>query len=305
MTQDTIESFCRLITLYGRAITQTGTDLPEGIEEEVRKDPRRACERLNDLALSCGAIDDQLDRTLASVYVSMDAADARTTPGSYGQDKLSNALARSRRPRREATPAKPVQQEAPAEKAANASATGTEAARTATEGEAGATPPVEATATAAPAKAMATTPQTTSKPRRRRTKSADASQSKPATEPLAATPADESAPADEPTPEAQPAAPATESVSAAPEPTPKPTAPATESAPAATPEPEATPALEPTGAQDRADYLLTVDQSAAIIGCSKQKVYKLIKDGTLPAKKINGMWRLSADAVTSLAAANK
>lgn len=302
MTQDTIESFCRLITLYGRAITQTGTDLPEGIEEEVRKNPRHACERLNDLALSCGAIDDQLDRTLASVYVSMDAADARTTPGSYGQDKLSNALARSRRPRREATPAKPVQQEAPAEKAVNASATGTEAARTATEGEAGATPPVEATAAAA---------QTTSKPRRRRTKTADTSQSKPATEPLAATPADKSAPADEPTPEAQPAAPATESVSAAPEPAPKPTAPATEPAPAATPEPEAapepstTPAPEPTEAQARTDYLLTVDQSAAIIGCSKQKVYKLIKDGTLPAKKINGMWRLSADAVTSLAAANK
>lgn len=298
MTQDTIESFCRLITLYGRAITQTGTDLPEGIEEEVRKDPRHACERLNDLALSCGAIDDQLDRTLATVYVSMDAADARTAPGSYGQDKLSNALARSRRQRRsETAQAKPAQQEAPAEKAASASATETEDTGAAAEGEAKAAAQTEATATA---------PQTTNKPRRRRTKTTEASQSKSAATSTTV------APADEPTPEAQPAAPAAEPAPAGPEPAPTAAEPATaapEPAPAPTPEtapePAATPAPEPDKPQARVDYVLTVDQSAAIIGCSKQKIYKLIKDGTLPAKKINGMWRLSADAVTSLAAAAK
>ena len=51
--------------------------IPDSAIEQLATDPLGTCEKLNELALSCGAIDEGVDAALAAVYESMDAADAR------------------------------------------------------------------------------------------------------------------------------------------------------------------------------------------------------------------------------------
>ena len=274
MTQETVEAFCRLVTLYARALVNADVDVPADLAERVAREPRAACETMNALALSCGAIDDQLDRLLATVYASMDAADARTTPGAEAGALLARtyerAAERAARPKPAPTPApapEPAVEPAPAAAHAPEPSPSPAGEKTGTP-VASASPDAEAT------------------PRRRRTRAAKPDASA-ATEPDAASPV-----APEPAPEAaaesQPVAmPAVTDTAAAPS--------ASPAAPA-TPEPEATPAPVE-------DQTLTVDQTAAILGTTRQKVYKLIEAGTLPAHKKGRSWQISAAAVTALAAA--
>ena len=42
-------------------------------------------------------------------------------------------------------------------------------------------------------------------------------------------------------------------------------------------------------------------KAAAALGVSWHTVIRMIKDGTLPARKVRGQWRIPADAIRSLA----
>ena len=77
MRTETSEALGRLVSIFVAAIEGAGEVIPDSAIEQLATDPLGTCEKLNELALSCGAIDEGVDATLAAVYESMDAADAR------------------------------------------------------------------------------------------------------------------------------------------------------------------------------------------------------------------------------------
>lgn len=77
MKPETAEAYERLVSTFVAAIEASGADVPESTVEKLASEPLAACEELNEFALSCGAVSDEVDAALAAIYESMDAADAR------------------------------------------------------------------------------------------------------------------------------------------------------------------------------------------------------------------------------------
>lgn len=299
MKYETTEAFCRLTSLFVKAILDVGSELPEGIDERLAANPRSACEELNSLALSCGAVTGALDHSLAMVYQGMDAADARTQPDEQDAADIHRAFERAVRLHEIAAAQARAEEEAraAAEQAAAEQAAAEQAAKEAAEPQP-AEPPAEQPAEEKPRKRRGRKPKNqaaqlelsvpTEEP------AVNAAAAEAAVEPVAApAPIVEAAEA-ESVPNAAPAAEAETS----PEPTPEPA-----NAPEPVPEAvaEAKPAAEPAAQADDG-ATLSADQAAAILGMTKPEVYKLIKAGELPAVKKGRSWHLSAAAVTARAA---
>ena len=301
MRTETSEALARLVGCFVAAIEDTGTQIPSDIVEHLTENPLKSCEALNDLALSCGAIDDSLDAALAAIYESMDAADARGEVDEFTAERIARTWVRTHRePEPEPEPEPEVyeghgdaadEQEMPAEetpqpkkKRRNRKQKADEAAESnvaeASDQEAapepGPTPepvPVEdAAENSAP-----------EKPKRRRVRKAE----KPAAETT------------EPVGHVENAAAAVAGENAQPEET----APTTEATPVANDEPATAADAQPEPAASPAPSgeTLSVDQAVAILGVSRPTIYKLIESGELPASKKGRSWRISAAAVSERA----
>lgn len=309
MRTETSEALARLVGCFVAAIEDTGTQIPSDVVEHLTENPLKSCETLNDLALSCGAIDDALDAALAAIYESMDAADARGEVDEFTAERIARTWVRTHRepepepepelepepePEPEAyeghgsaadereTPAEETPQ--PKKKRRNRKQKADEAAESnvakADDQEAAQEP--EPTPEPAPVE-DATESSVPEKPKRRRARKAEKPAAE-ATEPVA--PIEDAAPAavgeDAQPEEATPTTGAT--LVANDEPA---------TAPDAQPEPAAAPA--PSG------ETLSVDQAVAILGVSRPTIYKLIESGELPASKKGRSWRISAAAVSERA----
>lgn len=120
MRNETTEALCRLVTMFVTAIEREGATIPEQLVGQIATDPLKACEGLNELALTCGAVDDELDAALAAIYESMDASDARGAADDHTRERVLRAFDEAHRepepePEHESEPA-----EQPAESAASA-----------------------------------------------------------------------------------------------------------------------------------------------------------------------------------------
>lgn len=308
MRTETSEAFSRLVTTFVIAIEDAGGTLPADMEQRLTSSPLKACELLNELALTCGGIDPDTDSVLAAIYESMDAADARTPLDEAGAARIVRALNRAHKepaaPKPEPTPApahaEPEVWESPArdDEATDQGAEGT-----------GPKPAEE----------------TERKPGRR-SRAARARQEKPerngqdaGTEAAVAAAADEASPQPEhktrrsrhvAARDATPAAGDGEASAPSPEPAPSGSE-GDKEAPAevAATEPEAgaKAAKAPAGPARSAEEagitgdVLTVDQAIAALGLSRPTIYKFIENGKLPAFKKGRSWQISADAVAALA----
>lgn len=307
MRTETSEALARLVGCFVAAIEDTGTQIPSDVVEHLTENPLKSCEALNDLALSCGAIDDSLDAALAAIYESMDAADARGEVDEFTAERIARTWVRTHRepePEPEPEPGPEPEpevyeghgsaaneqemsaEEAPqpkkkrrnrkqkADEAAESNVTRADDQEVAQESE--------PTPEPAPVK-DATENSVPEKPKRRRARKAEKPAAE-ATEPVA--PVEDAAPtvADEDA-QSEEAAPTTEAAPVAND------EPAT--AADAQPEPAASPA--PSG------ETLSVDQAVAILGVSRPTIYKLIESGELPASKKGRSWRISAAAVSERA----
>ena len=330
MKPTTIEAFSRLVALYVTSIEAAGADVPADVVRKLGTDPVKACEQLNELALSSGTLSREIDSAIAAIYESMDAADARSAATDEVRLALEAAYAGAHQERAvEPEPALPSEAPEPDPAAEAPSADDAVSAQASDEA----------------------VPEPDAKPKRRsrktRTKAADAktqptegepgesaqeagseapeqagdsAQAKPtvgdaagsAVQDAAANAPQSDAPA---TVSAEAAAPeATEPAASRPEATPAPTpAEATPAAatkpeaaaaaptPAATPEPAAGAPAAPAAGAPFEGEVLTVDQTLAALGISRPTVYKLIESGKLPAYKKGRSWQISAEAVAALA----
>lgn len=309
MRTETSEALARLVGCFVAAIEDTGTQIPSDIVEHLTENPLKSCEALNDLALSCGAIDDSLDAALAAIYESMDATDARGEVDEFTAERIARTWVRTHRepepepdpePEPEPEP-KPEayeghgsaasEQEMPAEetpqpkkKRRNRKQKADEAAESNVAKADGQEAAQESEPAPEPAPVEeATGDSVPEKPKRRRARKAEKPAAE-ATEPVA--PVEDVAPAAAgEDAQSEEAAPTTE------------TTPVANDEPAAAadaqPEPAATPA--PSG------ETLSVDQAIAILGVSRPTIYKLIESGELPASKKGRSWRISAAAVSERA----
>lgn len=274
MRNETTEALCRLVTMFVAAIEREGTTIPEQLVGQIATDPLKACEGLNELALTCGAVDDELDAALAAIYESMNASDARGVVDDHTRERVLRAFDEAHRepelePKHEPEPAEPAasaqegeQPSEPAHKSRRRShrQRGEEAAREAAE-------------------------QATAEPER-------APQPKPEKPEAPKAPAHEEGPQEtQPEPGQQPAA-----KKEAPEPKPE----AQTEDRDAKAKPESVPAPKPAPAAASGD-VLTVDQAIAVLGVSRPTVYKLIESGRLPAYKKGRSWQISAEAVAARA----
>lgn len=118
MRNETTEALCRLVTMFVTAIEREGATIPEQLVGQIATAPLKACEELNELALTRGAVDDELDAALAAIYESMDASDARGAVDDHTRERVLRAFDEAHRepePEHEPEPA-----EQPAEPAASA-----------------------------------------------------------------------------------------------------------------------------------------------------------------------------------------
>lgn len=97
MKAETSEAYTRLVSTFVTAIEATGAELPYDLGQRLDANPLKACELLNELALSCGAVNEQLDATLAAIYESMDANDARAEADDETRARIARALEGARR----------------------------------------------------------------------------------------------------------------------------------------------------------------------------------------------------------------
>ena len=92
MRNETTEALCRLVTMFVTAIEREGATIPEQLVGQIATDPLKACEELNEFALTCGAVDDELDAALAAIYESMDASDARGAVDDHTRERVLRAF---------------------------------------------------------------------------------------------------------------------------------------------------------------------------------------------------------------------
>lgn len=114
MRNETTEALCRLVTMFVAAIEREGATIPEQLVGQIATDPLKACEGLNELALTCGAVDDELDAALAAIYESMDASDARSAVDDHTRERVLRAFDEAHRepepePEHEPEPAEPAE----------------------------------------------------------------------------------------------------------------------------------------------------------------------------------------------------
>ena len=69
MRTETSEALGRLVSIFVAAIEGAGEVIPDSAIEQLATDPLGTCEKLNELALSCGAIDEGVDAALAALRV--------------------------------------------------------------------------------------------------------------------------------------------------------------------------------------------------------------------------------------------
>ena len=120
MRNETTEALCRLVTMFVAAIEREGTTIPEQLVGQIATDPLKACEGLNELALTCGAVDDELDAALAAIYESMDASDARGAVDDHTRERVLRAFDEAHREPEPEPEHEPEPAEQPAEPAASA-----------------------------------------------------------------------------------------------------------------------------------------------------------------------------------------
>lgn len=288
MRTETSEALGRLVSIFVAAIEGTGEVIPDSAIEQLATDPLGTCEKLNELALSCGAIDEGVDAALAAVYESMDAADARGAVDEQCVGSVVTAWANTHveRPVKEPEPEpEPETSEAAeAEKDEQAEKPKRRRNRKAkdqrSEAEAGSVSPEPESAQDAPAEQPGSEKSADVKPgRRSRAKAKEqAEKDKGVEKPKRGKKRAEKASEEQAETSETPKPEASEDTAAAPEP--------------AAPAPAAT--------QDTGDTL-SVDQATAILGVSRPTIYKLIESGELPAHKKGRSWRISAAAVTERA----
>ena len=120
MRNETTEALCRLVTMFVAAIEREGATIPEQLVGQIATDPLKACEGLNELALTCGAVDDELDAALAAIYESMDASDARSAVDDHTRERVLRAFDEAHREPEPEPEHEPEPAEQPAEPAASA-----------------------------------------------------------------------------------------------------------------------------------------------------------------------------------------
>lgn len=120
MRNETTEALCRLVTMFVTAIEREGATIPEQLVGQIATDPLKACEELNELALTCGAVDDELDAALAAIYESMDASDARGAVDDHTRERVLRAFDEAHREPEPEPEHEPEPAEQPAEPAASA-----------------------------------------------------------------------------------------------------------------------------------------------------------------------------------------
>lgn len=120
MRNETTEALCRLVTMFVTAIEREGATIPEQLVGQIATDPLKACEELNELALTRGAVDDELDAALAAIYESMDASDARGAVDDHTRERVLRAFDEAHREPEPEPEHEPEPAEQPAEPAASA-----------------------------------------------------------------------------------------------------------------------------------------------------------------------------------------
>lgn len=120
MRNETTEALCRLVTMFVTAIEREGATIPEQLVGQIATDPLKACEELNEFALTCGAVDDELDAALAAIYESMDASDARGAVDDHTRERVLRAFDEAHREPEPEPEHEPEPAEQPAEPAASA-----------------------------------------------------------------------------------------------------------------------------------------------------------------------------------------
>lgn len=288
MRTETSEALGRLVSIFVAAIEGTGEVIPDSAIEQLATDPLGTCEKLNELALSCGAIDEGVDAALAAVYESMDAADARGAVDEQCVGSVVTAWASTHVERPveepEPEPEPEASETAEPEKGEQAEKPKRRRNRKAkdqhSEAEAGNGSPEPESAQDAPTEQPEPEKSTDVKPgRRSRAKAKEqAEKDKGVEKPKRGKKRAEKAAEEQAETSEMPKPEASEDTAAAPEP--------------AAPAPAAT--------QDTGDTL-SVDQATAILGVSRPTIYKLIESGELPAHKKGRSWRISAAAVTERA----
>lgn len=278
MRNETTEALCRLVTMFVTAIEREGATIPEQLVGQIATDPLKACEELNEFALTCGAVDDELDAALAAIYESMDASDARGAVDDHTRERVLRAFDEAHREPEPEPEHEPEPAEQPAEPAASAQ-----------EGEQPSEPAHKSRRRSHRQRgeeaAREAAEQATAEPER-------APQPKPEKPEAPKAPAHEEGPQEtQPEPGQQPAA-----KKEAPEPKPE----AKTEDRDAQAKPESVPAPKPAPSAASGD-VLTVDQAIAVLGVSRPTVYKLIESGQLPAYKKGRSWQISAEAVAARA----
>lgn len=292
MRSETSEALGRLVSIFVAAIEGAGEVIPDSAIDQLAADPLGTCERLNELALSCGAIDEDVDTALAAIYESMDAADAR---GNVDEECVAHVVAawtstHVERPVEEpaAAEAKPESEEKPAAE--------TQASAGSEEGE-----PAEKPKRRRNRKRReAEEPEAANEPETpREEQPAEKADVKPGRRSRArAKGIEQTESSEKPKRDRKRAA---RTVEEQPETSDRPTGHA-ETEPAAREQlPVHEASASPADAEASAPETLSVDQATAILGVSRPTIYKLIESGELPAHKKGRSWRISAAAVADRA----
>lgn len=289
MRSETSEALGRLVSIFVAAIEGVGEVIPDSAIDQLAADPLGTCERLNELALSCGAIDEDVDTALAAIYESMDAADAR---GNVDEECVAHVVAawtstHVERPVEEpaAAEAKPESEEKPAAE--------TQAGAGSEEGE-----PAEK-----PKRREAEEPEAANEPETpREEQPAEKADVKPGRRSRARAKGIEQTESSEgpekPKRDRKRAARTVEERAEASE---RPTGHAGTEPAAREQLPVHEASASPADAEASAPETLSVDQATAILGVSRSTIYKLIESGELPAHKKGRSWRISAAAVADRA----
>lgn len=285
MRFETIDAFDYLVSTYVSAIEATGTKIPEDTVELIGTDPFKACEALNDFALSCNAITPDLDAVLQNIYEAMDADDARSdaTPEACQRCLATFARVHVEIPDPEPEP-EPEESPEATEAAEDEAGTAEEPKgrkrrnrRNRKQDAEQAEDTSEVNTNAEVSADQAETDDNKKPAKRTRTrkgKKAEAAEAGESTKASADTEAKESA-------------------------KPKRTRKAPKKA--ADKEEKSSEKAAPAAATFEGDAL-TVDQALAILGCSRPKLTKMIEAGELPAYKKGRSWQVSAAAVLDKAA---
>ena len=292
MRSETSEALGRLVSIFVAAIEGAGEVIPDSAIDQLAADPLGTCERLNEFALSCGAIDEGVDTALAAIYESMDAADAR---GNVDEECVAHVVAAWTNTHVERTVEEPAAAEAKPESEEKAGAE-TQAGAGSEEGE-----PAEKPKRRRNRKRReAEEPEAANEPETpREEQPAEKADVKPGRRSRArAKGIEQTESSEKPKRDRKRAARTVEEQAEASE---RPIGHAGTEPAAREQLPVHEASASPADAETSAPETLSVDQATAILGVSRPTIYKLIESGELPAHKKGRSWRISAAAVADRA----